>query len=388
MGGSYRAVAEKIIAGQRVTKDEAVALWQIASDTELQTLASIVRSRYHAADQATYLLMRIINYTNICVAKCDYCSFYRLPKAPDGYVRSKDWIFAKIDELLAMGGDLFAFNGGFNPELEIDYYVDLFASIRQKYGDSLEFYAMTVVELLYIARISQLSVAKALELLKKAGVRWVTGGGAEILADSFRLRHSPQKYTVKEYMDTQRQILESGLNTTATMVIGFDESLEERMEHLETVRRFQDMMQGEGKQGLFSFLCWTYKPYNNELGGQEISSQEYLRHLALCRIFLDNIRHIRASVLTQNANALKGLRYGADDFDIPWEDEVTQMAGAVIEQDIERVLSYAHDEGFQTTYRHIARQPIKQFDLNELEIDQSEIFDGLSDRDSGRKIKA
>ena len=117
-----------------------------------------------------------------------------------------------------------------------------------------------------------------------------------------------------------------------------------------TVRKFQD----ETNNGLFSFLCWTYKPYNNELGGSEISSREYLKHLALCRIFLDNIRHIRTSVLTQNANALTGLRYGANDFDIPWEDEVTQMAGAVIEQDIERVLGYARDQGFKTVCRHVA----------------------------------
>ncbi len=108
------------------------------------------------------------------------------------------------------------------------------------------------------------------------------------------------------------------------MVIGFDESLDERLDHLEAVRHFQDTTSG----GLFSFLCWTYKPYNNELGGVEVEAGEYLRHLALCRIFFHNIKHIRTSVLTQNANALRGLSYGADDFDIPWEDEVTQMAGS------------------------------------------------------------
>jgi cyclic dehypoxanthinyl futalosine synthase len=267
-----------------------------------------------------------------------------------------------------MGGDFFGFNGGFNPELKIDYYVDLFASIRERYGDSIEFYAMTVVELLYVARISQLTVPETLERLKNAGVRWITGGGAEILADAFRLRHSPHKYTVNEYMNTQRDILDAGMNTTATMVIGFDETLDERLEHLDTVRQFQDERINAGNQGLFSFLCWTYKPYNNELGGSEISSKEYLRHLALARIFLDNITHIRASVLTQNANALKGLRYGANDFDIPWEDEVTQMAGAVIEKDIQRILDYARQEGFTTTYRRIASQPIS---LRDLDIDKT-----------------
>jgi cyclic dehypoxanthinyl futalosine synthase len=342
-----------IDGGNRIGRQEAKWLWQSASDSELSELATSVRARYHAPDTASYLLMRIINYTNICVAKCDYCSFYRLPGASDGYVRSNEWIFSKIDELVAIGGELFAFNGGFNPKLKIDYYVELFGSIRAKYGDSIEFYAMTVVELLYMARLSKVSVPEALAALKAAGVRWITGGGAEVLADSFRKRHSPLKYTVEEYMNTQRQIIEAGLNTTATMVIGFDESLDERLDHLETVRRFQD----ETNNGLFSFLCWTYKPYNNELGGAEITSREYLRHLAVCRIFLDNIRHVRTSVLTQNANALTGLRYGANDFDIPWEDEVTQMAGAVVEQDIERVLGYAREEGFKTVCRHVALAP-------------------------------
>lgn len=349
----FGSIERHVGAGGRITRSDAQWLWAHAGDDQLALLANLVRDRFHQPGSATYLLMRIINYTNICVAKCDYCSFYRLPKAADGYVRSKEWIFSKIDELLAVGGDLFAFNGGFNPELKIDYYVDLFGSIRQRYAERLEFYAMTVVELLYIAKLSKISVPEALARLKEAGVRWITGGGAEILADSFRKRHSPLKYTVAQYMQTQREILQAGLSTTATMVIGFDESLSERLDHLETVRQFQD----DNDRGLFSFLCWTYKPYNNELGGQEISAQEYLRHLALCRIFLDNVKHVRTSVLTQNANALKGLSYGADDFDVPWEDEVTQMAGAVIEQDVERILGYARAEGFRTDYRHVAKSP-------------------------------
>lgn len=341
---------EQLKAGERIGRREIEWLWENAGHDELSKLANIVRARFHEPKSATYLLMRIINYTNVCVAKCDYCSFYRLPRSPEGYVRSKEWVFEKIDELVAVGGDLFGFNGGFNPALKLDYYTDLFSSIRQRYKDTIEFYAMTVVELIYAAKLSGVSVRRAVELLKEAGVRWITGGGAEILADSFRLRHSPLKYTVKEYYDAQRDILEAGLKSTATMVIGFDETLEERLEHLETLRAFQDSTDN----GLFSFLCWTYKPYNNELGGKEIPAEEYLRHLALSRIYLDNFKHVRASVLTQNANALTALKFGADDFDIPWEDEVTQMAGAVIEQDVERVLGYAREAGFNPSYRHVA----------------------------------
>lgn len=354
---AFAEIEQKLKDKGRIDREDAKWLWLNASDEQLCTLANGVRDRYHKPDEATYMLMRIINYTNVCVAKCDYCSFYRLPNAPDGYVKSKEWIFERIDELVALKAELFAFNGGFNPQLKVEYYEDLFGSIRQRYGDTIEFYAMTVVELLYIARLSKISVLEACERFKKVGVRWITGGGAEILADSFRLRHSPQKYTVKEYFDTQRTILDAGLSTTATMVIGFDESLDERLDHLEATREFQDTTDG----GLFSFLCWTYKPYFNELGGKEIGSDEYLRHLALCRIFLDNVKHVRASVLTQNANALRGLSYGANDFDVPWEDEVTQKAGAIIEQNVDKVLAYAHAEGFKTIYRHVAKamlQPV------------------------------
>ena len=356
MNTRLEEISSAVNQKQRISRDDAAWLWQNASNEELIELASKVRARYHEADASTYLLMRIINYTNICVAKCDYCSFYRLPRAKDGYVRSKEYIFEKIDELIAEGGEFFGFNGGFNPELKIDYYADLFGSIRQKYGNSIEFYAMTIVELIYAARLSKMTLPEAIGVLKEAGVRWITGGGAEVLSDTFRKRHSPLKYTVAEYMHAQKEILAAGMKTTATMVIGFDETLDERLDHLETVRNFQDETNG----GLFSFLAWTYKPYNNELGGTEVSSDEYLRHLALCRIFFDNIPFIRTSVLTQNANALRGLKYGANDFDIPWEDEVTQKAGATIEKDVEKILSYAHAEGFRTIRRPIALDSIRK----------------------------
>ncbi|HET6384034.1 MAG TPA: radical SAM protein [Armatimonadota bacterium] len=344
------SIENELAAGGRLGDNEARWLWTNATDEDWQRLATRARNRFHPADEATYMVMRIINYTNVCVAKCDYCAFYRLPKSPEGYLLSRDAIFDKIDELIELGGDLVGFNGGFNPRLKIDYYADLFGAIRARYGDRIELYAMTIVEFLYVARLSRLSNAQALRILKDAGVRWITGGGAEVLSDSFRQRHSPLKYTVQEYLDTQRDILDAGLNTTATMVIGFDESLDERLDHLRAVRQFQDT-----SPGLFSFLCWTYKPYFTELGGIEISTREYLRHLALCRVYLDNVKHLRTSVLTQNANALKGLHYGANDFDVPLEDEVTEMAGAKIDREVDRVLAYARAEGFRPVYRHVAR---------------------------------
>src|SRR5213595_3388501 len=334
----------------RIGVDEARTLWEEASDEELKRLAADARARWHEPDRATYMVMRIINYTNVCVAQCDYCAFYVLPNQAGGYVLSRDEVFAKIDELLEVGGDLVAFNGGFNPRLPLDYYCDLFAAVRERYGDRVEFYALTVAEFVFLADRAGLSYADAATRLRDAGVHWVTGGGSEILTEDFRARHAKWKYTVTDYFDAQRAIVESGLQTTATMVIGFDETLDERLEHLQRTRDFQDET-----RGLFSFLCWTYKPYGTAFGGREIPPEEYWRWIALSRIFLDNVKHIRTSVLTQNEDAFRALDYGADDFDLPIEDEVTQKAGATIELDLEGLLSVPRSLGYRVEYRRAER---------------------------------
>ncbi len=339
----------------RISVDEARELWLHASDDELKRLAQDVRARYHEPSRATYMVMRIINYTNVCVAQCDYCAFYVLPNQDGGYVLSRDDVFAKIDELVEFGGDLVAFNGGFNPKLPLDYYCDLFAAVRERYGDRVEFYALTIAEFVFLADRAGLSYAEAAARLRDAGVYWVTGGGSEILTEDFRKRHAKWKYTVRDYFDAQRAIVESGLKTTATMVIGFDETLEERLEHLQRTRDFQDECLRDGYDGLFSFLCWTYKPYGTALGGREISAQEYRRHIALSRIFLDNVEHVRTSVLTQNEEAFLALDYGADDFDLPIEDEVTQKAGATIDLDLEGLLSVPRRLGYMVEYRRAQR---------------------------------
>jgi cyclic dehypoxanthinyl futalosine synthase len=359
-------IRAKITARERISSEDALYLWREAPDADMRSLASQVRARFHSPGACTYLVMRIINYTNVCVAQCDYCAFYKLPGQEGGYVLTHEQVFAKLDELLAMGGDLVGFNGGFNPQLSLDYYCDLFRAIRQRYGERLEFYALTIAEFMYLADHANLSYLAAAERLKQAGVRWITGGGSEILTEDFRRRHSKFKYTVADYFAAQRALVESGLRTSATMVIGFDETIEERIEHLERTRAFQDSLisaslisaslvaAGSTDSALSSFLCWTYKPYFTQLGGIEITTSEYLRHLALSRIYLDNILRIRTSVLTQNERALEGLLYGADDFDLPIEDEVTQLAGATISLNFDQLLATARTLGFTPTYRHVA----------------------------------
>ena len=334
----------------RISVDEARALWNEASDDELQRLAGEVRAHYHEPNHATYMVMRIVNYTNVCVAQCDYCAFYVLPNQSGGYVLSRKEVFAKIDELVELGGDLVAFNGGFNPKLPLDFYCDLFASVRARYSDRVEFYALTIAEFVFLADRARISYAEAAARLRDAGVHWITGGGSEILTEDFRARHAKWKYTVADYFEAQRAIVEAGLQTTATMVIGFDETLDERLEHLQRTRDFQDEV-----GGLFSFLCWTYKPYGTAFGGREISPREYWRHIALSRIFLDNVRHIRTSVLTLNEDAFRALDYGADDFDLPIEDEVTEKAGATIDLDLEGLLAIPRRLGYEVEYRRAER---------------------------------
>jgi cyclic dehypoxanthinyl futalosine synthase len=339
----------------RVSVEEARELWLHAGDDELMRRAQEVRARYHEPNRATYMVMRIINYTNVCVAQCDYCAFYVLPNQAGGYVLSRDDVFAKIDELLDVGGDLVAFNGGFNPKLPLDYYCDLFAAVRERYGERVEFYALTIAEFVFLADRAGLTYAEAAMRLRDAGVHWITGGGSEILTEDFRKRHAKWKYTVRDYFDAQRAIVENGLNTTATMVIGFDETLDERLEHLQRTRDFQDECLRDGYGGLFSFLCWTYKPYGTALGGREISPEEYRRHIALSRIFLDNVKHVRTSVLTQNEAAFRALDFGADDFDLPIEDEVTEKAGARIDPDLEALLEVPRRLGYTVEYRRAER---------------------------------
>jgi cyclic dehypoxanthinyl futalosine synthase len=290
--------------------------------------------------------MAIVNTTNVCVAKCDYCAFYRLPKDPEGYVLSFEQLCARIDAVVKLGGTLVGFNGGFHPELRIDWYVDLFRRLKAAYP-ALTFYGLTIAELMYVCKVSKVSYAEGARALRAAGLDWITGGGAEVLDDAFRKRHSPLKYKVEDYYAAQAAVLGAGCGSTATMVIGFDETLAERLSHLERLRRFQDDQHG----ALSSFLCWTYKPYHTPLGGAELSTREYLRWLAVSRIFLDNIVHVRTSVLTRNEDALLGLRWGADDFDLPTEDEVTEKAGATISHDFERILDHARALGFEPEHR-------------------------------------
>jgi cyclic dehypoxanthinyl futalosine synthase len=312
----------------------------------LRRAANEARCARYPEGKASYVVMRIVSYTNVCVADCGYCAFYRRPGDAGAYVLTNDQIAAKIDELIAAGGSLVAMEGGFNPKLRIDHYEDLFRSVRKRYGDAVEIYGPTIVEAIFIARSSRISLEEALVRLKEAGLHWIPGGGAEILTDEWRRKLSPKKYSVQEYLDGMETAQKAGLGTTATMVIGFGESWADRIEHLRRVRELQDKT-----GGFASFLLWTYQPDNTVWRGARVSNEEYLKAVALSRLYLDNIPVIRASFLTQHEQGPEALKWGAHDFDIPLEDQVTQLAGAKIEANVAKVLGWVKGAGIEPVKR-------------------------------------
>ena len=332
----------------RITKSEALKLFENASLESLQKAAHAKRCKIVPDKKATYIIMRILSYTNVCIADCSYCAFYRRPGDPEGYVLSEKEIFQKLDELQAVGGSLAAMEGGFNPTLKLEHYENLVRSIRKRYGDSIEIYGPTAVETLFLARSSKVPLEEALKRLRDAGLRWIPGGGAEILTNEWRRKLSPKKYSVDQYFQVMRTAKELGYGITSTMVIGFGEDFQARVEHLDRVREFQDET-----NAFKSFLCWTYQSQNTALGGKVTTHEDYLRTLAIARLYLDNIPHIRASFLTQGQGGVTALQYGADDFDVVLEDQVTEKAGVQLEKRVETVLNWVWEAGIEP----IGRKP-------------------------------
>ncbi|OGQ47748.1 MAG: hypothetical protein A3H42_06685 [Deltaproteobacteria bacterium RIFCSPLOWO2_02_FULL_46_8] len=336
----------------RLTESEALTLFYKTPLEELRARAGEQRCHFLPASKATYIVMRIVSYTNVCVADCRYCAFYRRPGNPEGYVLSREEIFKKIDELKEKGGSLVAMEGGLNPALEIEHYENLFRSVRERYGNEIEIYGPTAVEVLFIARNSKISVVEALERLRNAGLYWIPGGGAEILTDEWRRKLSPKKYSVSQYLETIEMAQKMKLGTTATMTIGFGEPFEARVEHLKKIRDLQDKT-----GGFASFLCWTYQSAHTALGGIVTSNEDYLRTVAVARLYLDNFKRIRASFLTQGPSGVQALLFGADDFDIVLEDQVTQKAGVQIEDNIGQVLTRVRNVGMEPLRRKTYAPP-------------------------------
>jgi cyclic dehypoxanthinyl futalosine synthase len=346
----YEAIVAKVRAGERLSGAEALALYRQAPTPLLGRLADLVRARRHPQNVVTYIIDRNVNYTNVCVAACSFCAFYRPVGSPEGYVLGFDELFRKIDETIAVGGAQILLQGGHNPDLPLSWYEDVFAAIKARYP-SFRLHALSPPEIIHLSRLSQLRVVDVLKRLIGAGLDSVPGGGAEILVDRVRrLLRCYGKATADQWLDVMRQAHRLGLRTTATMMYGTVETDEERLEHLLRLRALQDET-----GGFTAFIAWSYQPDHTELAGSEATGIDYLRTLALSRIVLDNFDNLQASWVTQGGKVGQlSLAYGANDMgSVMIEENVVRAAGASYCMDEAEIVRNIEDAGFVPKRRNM-----------------------------------
>lgn len=347
-------IACKVLDGERLSFHEAERLYQEAGLLELGYLANRVCQKLHPEGTVTFVVDRNINYTNVCVNACRFCAFYRPPGHPEGYVLSREEIGRKIEATLAAGGTQLLMQGGLHPELSLSWFEELFSWIKSRYPVTL--HSLSPVEIDDLARKERLPVAEVLQRLKKAGLDSLPGGGAEILVDSVRNRVSPKKTSTARWLEVMRAAHALGMKSTATMVFGLGETIGERIAHLEAIRQLQDET-----GGFTAFIPWSFQPGNTDLGGEEAGACEYLRILALSRIYLDNFPNIQVSWVTQGTKiAQTALFFGANDFGSTMlEENVVRAAGASFHADQEELLRCIRAAGFRPAQRdneyHILR---------------------------------
>jgi cyclic dehypoxanthinyl futalosine synthase len=347
---SIGRIAERVRAGERVSAAEALDLYRRAPTSLLGRLADSVRARKHPEPVVTYIIDRNVNYTNVCVAKCNFCAFYREVGSSEGYVLGFDEIFRKIDETIAVGGVQLLLQGGHNPDLPLTWYEDLFRAIKERYP-SFKLHALSPPEVIHLSRLSLLPVGEVIDRLIAAGLDSVPGGGAEILVDRVRqLLHCYGKATADEWLDVMRHAHRAGLRTTATMMYGTVETEEERLEHLLRLRELQDET-----GGFTAFITWSYQPEHTELLGAEATGMDYLRTLAIARIVLDNFDNLQASWVTQGGKVGQlSLAYGANDMgSVMIEENVVRAAGASYCMDEAEIVRNIEDAGFVAKRRNM-----------------------------------
>ena len=349
-----RAIA-KARDGARVGADEALALYRDAPLPVLGELAHAARLRKRPEPVVTYIIDRNVNYTNVCVARCNFCAFYRQVGSSEGYVLAFDEIHRKIQETIDLGGGQLLLQGGHNPDVPLEWYEDLFRGVKQKFPE-FRLHALSPPEVIHISRLSKLPVPAVIERLIAAGLDSIPGGGAEILVDRARkLMNCYSKATADEWIGTMRHAHQAGLRTTATMMYGSVETMEERIEHMMRLRGLQDET-----GGFTAFITWSFQPSNTELGEQhpdliEATGTDYLRTLATARIVLDNFENLQSSWVTQGGKVGQlSLFYGANDMgSVMIEENVVRAAGAAYCMDEVEIVRNVENAGFAAKRRNM-----------------------------------
>jgi len=347
------ALWEKVWAGARVDREEARALYRLP----LHELGALAHHRRESAKAqayegrgdriVTYVIDRNINYTNVCCVGCKFCAFWRPAKAADAYVISREELDRKIAETVALKGTQILLQGGHHPDLPLDWYLELLAHIRQRWPQ-VNVHGFSPSEFVHFRNKFGLPLEKLLRLFKEAGLGSIPGGGAEILVDSVRRRISPNKASVQEWLEVMEAAHGLGLRSSATMMFGHVETVEDRIEHLDCLRRLQDRT-----GGFTAFICWTFQPENTRLGGSKTSAPEYLRMLALARIYLDNFENLQSSWVTQGPEiGQMALFYGANDLGSTMiEENVVSQAGATYRMSVEDMRRLIRDAGYEPRQR-------------------------------------
>jgi cyclic dehypoxanthinyl futalosine synthase len=355
-------VLEKALDGERITDEDAVTLLRSREIVPVGRVANELRNRKHDPERVTFIIDRNLNYTNICKTDCDFCAFYRRPgDAREGYLLPKPVIFKKIEETLAIGGTGLLMQGGHHPDLGIDYYEDLFRSIKERYR--IHLHALSPPEVQHIARTSNLTIPEALTRLRDAGLDSIPGGGGEILVDRVRTVIAPKKTTSDEWLGVMREAHRLGMSTTATMMYGHVETVAERVEHMRRIRELQDQT-----GGFRAFISWTFQDDGNRLGAlvpQETmpTSFDYLLTQAVSRIYLDNVPHIQSSWVTQGMKIGQvALGFGADDMgSVMMEENVVSAAGTTHRTSVDELVHLIRALGKTPVQRDTLYREVRVF---------------------------
>ncbi len=349
----------------RIDKNRALDLLKSSDLLDIGGQADSIRKNLHPEGIVTFIVDRNINYTNVCINKCKFCAFYRDVESPDAYLLDNEEIFKKIEETIALGGTQILLQGGINPKLGLDYYTNLLKSIKAKY--SINVHGFSPPEIYYLSERHNLTIRETLLMLREAGLDSIPGGGAEILSDRIRRILSPKKIGTSQWLKVMEEAHKIGMRTTATMMFGSIEEPEDIIEHLDAIRSLQDRT-----GGFTAFIPWSFQPKNTEIGSQltvegsqfyAATAVDYLRILSLSRIYLDNIKNIQASWVTQGLKlAQVALRFGANDFGSTMiEENVVKAAGINYRVSKEDIIHAIKGAGFKPVQRDTYYNLLKEF---------------------------
>ena len=357
-------ILDKALNGERLGLEEIVTLFESDEIEKMGAAADTIMKRFHPEPITTFVVGRNINYSNICDTYCRFCAFYRPPGSPEGYVLPNETIFRKIQETVDVGGTEILMQGGTHPDLPFSYYLDLLREIKERFP-GITMHSFSPAEIRKMQQVSGLPLEEVIRQLRDAGLDSIPGGGAEILDDRTRLKISRLKGSWTEWMDVMKTAHKLGMNTTATMVIGFGESMEERALHLLRVRDAQDecIRNGYKSEGFLAFIPWTFQPDNTNLKREKATPEEYLKTLAISRIALDNIKNFQASWVTMGPEIGKlTLRFGANDFGSTMiEENVVSAAGTTHKVNIALILDLIRQAGKIPAQRNTRYEILKVF---------------------------